>query len=989
MKRKGYVVMDFLMMRTVEKNIIYYGVYSTDTDTWDDGDALCAARKKYFETGKKQKYRNTVKSSSGIYSFFYSIEDGVILRYKTQRDGRPEERVVAALDGYFIETLDTSRRVMKRTYYNKHHFWTKTVYYSVLDRSVTRELYPSDDFDKPAVVCKTRAGMQILFPFAIPLDKQLTDKLNMVTGEPPVFCITNGGSYYFCTEEDCETRKKELQKILDEQDAAVVPMIMGENISRRSSFVLDADKLSGGHQPAFSLAESREVHISSDGGLSPHTETAPSVLPEAPAAEQKTDAIPEPQPEQPPHRLFEYETQAYMEVPDDETGSDSVSARLAAFDNDTTVTVPATSSASDEKTDDQKDSTSDEAPASAPKEEHSEPADTSATDTDSAEEAADNTADHVLAYERAELMPAVKQCSFSLECPYETTDKQIVHSGGRQYYYFGSLKNGKRSGRGRTVMKSGETAYEGSYVDGKRSGFGVYYYKTGKLCYCGTWKDNKRSGLGVAFSPSDGSAFIGEWENDTSVHIGASFDNKGRLLYAGNVDNGKKHGAGITYNSADGTIFVGKYKDGSFLGTGTQFDREGNLLYTGEYSNACRNGQGTEYRIDGTVQYKGEWLNNKYSGEGVLYAGDGGMLRGTFRRGKAHGTATLTDSSGKVIYEGGFVDDIYNGTGRIYSDDGSYAEGRFVDGEPTGIFNEYSADKKLVYCGEWSDMHRSGKGIAYQNGEKLYEGEFKNSLYCGEGKLYQDGELVYTGSFRDGSRNGFGVEYKMGEPVYKGLWKNDRYSGCGIIFDDGEVRFAGEFADGRMNGRINEVKNGRVVRKSVYKDGELTYMCEYAADGSLLYYGNVSDNQRNGMGCTFDESCEKQFEGIFKGNKPSKAMKVLLKDLPELSPCEQLKDTEYEIYRTCPQYLIENAVTVGDAKGIYSGRVKNGIPDGKGTVLFSDHRYTGYFTDGNPDGEGIIYNRDGKTYKGRIALVPFTGCQTLPFSEITYYYCAI
>ncbi len=872
--------MESIIFQNLDKNLIYYGVYGAESESWDGSDILSAVRKRFFETGAKQKGRGNLKTDTELYNYSYVMEDGVSLRYrKLKKDGRQLERVFDTAGGYYVETLNDRHKPVKRAFFDKRHRWLKTEFLAPEDKRILSEVFPSTEKEQPVLLLKTPHDTETLVPFNVSLDHELTEKLNIMTSEPPVFCMTSKGSFYFCSKSEYERRKKALEQMMEEEE----PETLGTG---RSSFIVDASKLEE-EKPAFDLSGSEAIYLSEE------EETV-----------------------QPP--AVEEEVFVPAEVPEEEE---------AAAEPETAI------------------------------------------------------------IERAEEgVPYERQCTFAGECPYETLDKQQIESGGVRYFYFGDLKDNRRHGRGRTAMKNGETAYEGQYACDKRDGFGVYYYKSGKLCYAGGWKDNQRSGLGVTFSPTDGSAFIGEWKGNRSMNVGATFDRKGKLLYVGNVDHEQKHGAGITYNEEDKTFFVGKYKDGEFLCTGTQFSSEGDLLYTGEYKDNRRTGTGTSYRADGTVHYQGQWANSLYSGEGTLYLENGGTLKGAFRRGKAYGKGTLTDHDGKVIYEGSFVDDVYNGTGKLFSDDGGYAEGRFVDGEPTGIFNEYNAEKKLIYSGEWTDMHRNGQGIAYQDGEKIYEGEFRNSLYHGEGKLMENGSAVYIGTFSDGKRNGYGVEFKNNEMYYQGMWENDCYHGSGILYEDGEARFVGMFKNGRRDGRINEIAEHKIIRKCLYEADVLTYMCEYDGNGMPVYYGSVSNGMRNGMGCTFVASCEKQFEGIFRNNAPEKAMKVFLKELPELPVCSRLDDTAYKLYRKTPEFIIEKPLPIGTAQGIYTGRLKDGLPDGAGTVLYSDHRYTGMFAEGLPEGEGILYMHDGTERKGKFSAKPFAGCQTLILQDMTYYF---
>ena len=941
--------MNKMIFQEIDKELVYYGVYYTPVELWDGKDIICLARKRYFETGSRQKKRSTVKTESGVLNYSYNMEDGMPLRYKKTRGSQPLERSVENGAGYDIEQLDAARRPGKRSHFDRHHRWLGTDHLSP-DKSVVCSITPVMVGERSALSVKDPSGERVLYPFALSFDKELTTRLNIAAGEPDIFCVTNAGSFYFCTEEDAAKRREALQQLLHEAEQS-------DSADRKST--------ERHIEPAFMISPQqtdRNTGLDLKNSKAVYIDEAPSAEKDA-AFFSKLESIakehtePDLKTEQKPEKI-------QSEQPADNTKAPDAKAEQPA---DST-------NAPDAKAEQSADSTN----AKESKDEQP---------PEEAQEAADQGGIPGLQIEKGDLLTAREpECAFAGECPYETVDKQIIESGGRRYFYFGELDGSKRSGRGRTVMKTGATAYEGEYQDDKRNGFGVYYYKTGKLCYTGSWKENKREGLGVAFSSADGSVFVGQWKEDISVNVGATFDRTGSLLYAGGIQNGKQHGAGITYNENDKTFFVGKYRDGVFLKTGTQFSAEGELLYTGGYQDNCRCGEGISYRSDGSVCYRGEWKNNRYHGEGTLYLENGGTISGTFRNGKANGQATLTDRNGRIIYFGSFADDNYNGTGRLFSEDGGYAEGRFVDGEPTGVFNEYTADKKLVYCGEWTDMHRNGRGIAYHNGEKCYEGEFSDSLYHGEGKLYENGSAVYIGTFVAGKRQGFGIAYQNNEMCYKGLWKNDAYSGCGILYTANEARFVGEFENGKLHGRVNEIASRKVIRKSIYEKGERVYTCEFSPDGSLAYYGNMNGDLRSGMGCSFIASAEKQFEGIFRSNEPEKPMKVVLRELSELPRCKELENTEYELYRITPEYVIEKTIDTAGATGLYSGRLKNGKPDGNGTILFSDHRYTGSFVDGKPSGEGIVYGNSGEEYRGIFSTEPLPDCRTLLLSEITYYY---
>lgn len=903
--------MDYSLKQTADKNLIYYGIYNTEVEIQDGSDVLCTVRKSYFESGRFQKNRTSFNVSGVVYKTAYVMEDGKPLKWKKMADSRLVERAVPSDDGYCVETLDEEKRPFKRSRFDRHHRWISTEYYSLSNKhDPIWTVFPSTDGDMPVIIRKSGRGeTDVLYPFEHVLDKVLTEKLNIITFEPQIYCRTSSGSFYFCTAAEAKTRTAAMKKLLERDD-----LLLDEKEDTPEKI-----------EPAFTVGDKSRIDIFSD-------------------TSEKHDI----------DEMIEEDEPA--KLPADEKHIEET-AEI------TEETIPAENAA--ESTIEEKaeadDSISVEQPAKTTDEEETETKDIRVeTDTIS--------------------QSAGELCSSGGDCPFERTDRLIIESGGVPYYYFGETDGDKRSGFGRTVMSDGRTAYEGSYRADKRDGFGVYYYRSGKICYAGSWQQNKRNGLGAAFSSSDGSLYVGKWENNETTGAGASFSSDGELLYAGRTEDGVRQGAGLT-RTADGGFFVGKYKDGEFLKEGTLFDADGNMLYSGGYFAGKRNGFGNSYRPDGSVIYRGEWKNDKSHGNGTLYLVDGGTLSGQFRAGAAHGKCTLTDSGGRVIYSGSFANDTYNGTGRLYREDGGYAEGRFVDGEPTGVFNEYNSEKHLIYCGEWNDMRRSGKGIEYKDGEKVYEGSFDNSLYEGEGKLYENGRLKYAGSFSGGVINGFGIEFIGDDIRYQGMWKNARYDGCGILYHDGLPKYAGCFRDGKREGRINEISNRTVIRKSIYENNELVYMCEFTHGGELKYYGCVSGGRRSGMGCSFGASCEKEFEGIFKNGEPEKPMQVFYRELAELPSCAELENTEYELFRKAPDYIIEKRI----GAGIFTGRLRDGVPSGRGTMLYFDHRYTGMFGEGKARGEGVIYTRDGTEIRGIFGDMATPDCNTYAFGDVTYY----
>lgn len=945
--------MEIDISKKLNKNAIFYAVYAFGEPA-DDTDALCDVRQRYFHSGQRLKNKLSMNCDGNIYRYAFHIESGKPMKWRKLLNNKQIETAIATEDGYYVGTYTVQHCLIKKTYFSFAHLWQKTEYFADTNHQTPVMTVEPILKDNQVVLQKTNAeGITILFPSANILDKELTDKLTVLGGDPEFLCKTNDGIFFFCTEETHQRRQKALEKLLKEQEEEQ------NTYSEQSAFAIDISRAEGDDTP-LDLTESQPLVWTEpkEETTQPSTEV---VVPEniISVKDNIEKAGEELKAEETQIKSYSVDTQPSEEISE---SVDDTDEKAVPRQNPAEVTAVS----EDLKTEDK----------------------TIQPTTNEQEESAEENDTKIPAayiYER----PFSNQdeatfCTFASHCPYKNISKQIIHSGENSYYYFGGLEDDKRSGKGRTAMRSGATAYEGGYHNGKRDGLGVYYYKSGKLCYAGHWKDNKRNGFGVAFSPKDGTVYVGKWEQDRSIGAGVSFDSSGNMLYMGKWSDGKKTGAGVTYFDQDDTVFVGKYKDGIFLGSGTQFNADGILVYSGGFKNGKRSGVGTSYDQNGSVQYTGTWKDGLYDGEGTLTAEDGTKTTGSFALGKLSGAASITDKNGRPVYTGTFKDGQYHGKGRIYLKDG-YAEGEFHDGAMSGAFTVYNEKGVHVYTGTLQDGKRHGKGTEFYDGQKVYEGAFENGLYNGVGKLYEGGTLIYEGSFVDGKRSGFGISYVNEKPQYKGMWKDDAINGSGILFYAGKAKFVGIFKNGKKDGRINELSGSKIVRQAIYHEDNCVYACVYnEKDGTPVYYGGFNaSGKREGMGCSFQACCEKQFEGIFREDEPSKAMQVALKKLEPLPPCEELQGTEYERFATVFDVVIEQAM----CGGIYSGGVKGSQPEGKGTIMYEDHRFTGTFKNGKPSGVGIIYTAEGDEIKGSFRPDTFSGCKKAKFQNgKTYYY---
>lgn len=561
-------------------------------------------------------------------------------------------------------------------------------------------------------------------------------------------------------------------------------------------------------------------------------------------------------------------------------------------------------------------------------------------------------------------------------------DKVIKANENEDYYYCGSLdKQNNRMGYGRTILPNGKTAYDGHYLYDMRDGFGAYYYKNGKPCYVGNWKSNKRNGLGIAFRTSDYSTHIGQFENDAPKGNCARFDKSGSLSYVGNWSKGTKSGVGIEV-SENGSYIISSYTKGEASSIASIVSADGLLQYSGEVRDGVKQGFGTAFKKDGTIEYSGEFKNNKKSGTGKLYLDDGSVISGKFKNNKPDGICMLYNTQGAILCKGKFTNGGLNGEGIKYFDDGSYISGVFENGNPVGSISLFNRQSDLIYKGEMLNGKFNGEGIIYQNGEKVFEGKFIDGIKSGTGKIFQNGECIYMGSFLEDKRNGFGIEYKDGKPYFTGLWENDLHSKAGIL-SCGSIKYIGEFKSGKLDGRVNIIKNNSVSECCLYENGLCVYACKYSNDGSHIEYeGNIKDEKREGMGCTFTDYGEKDFEGIFKDDKPFKAMKISLKALASLPSFESLQSTDYQKYISCPEFAVEKPMGVC----IYSGGMLNGLPNGRGTAIYGSHRYTGLFKNGSSSGKGKIYLNDGTEINGTFFDSAASGTKDFSSDGIQYYY---
>lgn len=244
-------------------------------------------------------------------------------------------------------------------------------------------------------------------------------------------------------------------------------------------------------------------------------------------------------------------------------------------------------------------------------------------------------------------------------------------------------------------------------------------------------------------------------------------------------------------------------------------------------------------------------------------------------------------------------------------------------------------EEHYFYVGETKNNLRDGRGRTSKlNGKTIYEGAYKNGKRNGFGSLYYTNDkLCYVGNWKNNKRDGLGVSFNDNQNVvHVGTWKDDKLDGVGTKFDEfGNIVFSGTLNSGKINGagiRYNLENKSYIVEQ--WNNGNLkNKFTEFSAEGKLLYYGEMEHFKRQGYGIQYNDNGGIIYEG----------------------------------------YWVDNCY------------------NGKGTILYNDHKYTGLFENSKPCGKGVIYKNDGTTIQGIFLSCKTENCDTIKFeNDVEYYF---
>jgi hypothetical protein len=460
------------------------------------------------------------------------------------------------------------------------------------------------------------------------------------------------------------------------------------------------------------------------------------------------------------------------------------------------------------------------------------------------------------------------------------------------------------------------------------------------------------------------------------------------------------------------TVWSGKLNT-MYVKTGASFviermlDDVEQMTYEGDTLYGMKHGTGRLYS-DGQLWYEGQFADNRLSGHGKLYIGGKLYYEGTFANNRPDGSGILYYSNGHV-YEGGIKESLPDGKGRLTFAGKTLYDGEWKAGFMDGLGKLMDEAGQPYFEGLFVQDRRNGYGVLKENGRIVYDGEWKNDKMEGTGKSYdRDGKIEYAGEWKDNKKNGIGIVYNHNESNWvqsDGTRVVSQQTVKNILIT--EKTFANGFAISQSKEQvyIGEMDSlglpqgkGRLYVKNKY----LATQAGVLNNLSLVYDGEFSQGMMKGMGKLYGENEQIIYDGELLDNKRH-GQGVSLRDGRIEYDGEWSKDRESGIGRV---YTYSDEFTGADFIGNtnllihegvfrngsmvqegniyrYYGEIKNGMPDGRGTVVmlydWTDKEkpklplndrtkgeliYEGAFKNGLRDGEGKLYEDNTLIYEG-------------------------
>ena len=431
------------------------------------------------------------------------------------------------------------------------------------------------------------------------------------------------------------------------------------------------------------------------------------------------------------------------------------------------------------------------------------------------------------------------------------------------------------------------------------------------------------------------------------------------------------------------------------------------LKYTGLLVNGKAQGEGTLVFTDSNCVYVGDFVDGLYHGEGVFTWPSGWKYEGSFAEGKAtYGTTTKPEGSYGLISYTGAMHDLLNidstqvGTGYVLFDNGcNYTGGLYSNGalegwsyHGEGVFKWTLDDSGWKFVGSFANGKATyGKTTTNKtNGLLWYEGamndlndikvdelgtgyylypdgcNYTGTMYAhgalegctfeGEGTFKWPNGQTFVGTYSNGStiqgkltypntmtyEGGFTGSYVFhGEGVFN--WTT--YNADGTVANWGQ-RYEGQLANGTAAGLRGKLTfaiglNGSNAAGLHYFEGEMASL------------ETLKTNQTGTGKIVFEDGSYYIGEVYLDVNHVASAVGNGTYYYPDDSTVERKEVSDYML----------------DDVRKYSGVIVNNLPQGEGTLVFTDSNcvYVGDFVDGLYHGEGVFTWPSGWKYEGSFA----------------------
>lgn len=255
--------------------------------------------------------------------------------------------------------------------------------------------------------------------------------------------------------------------------------------------------------------------------------------------------------------------------------------------------------------------------------------------------------------------------------------------------------------------------------------------------------------------------------------------------------------------------------------------------------------------------------------------------------------------------------------------------------------------------------------IAKLGGKGTFTGPIKEGKPFGKGKVIFESGNVYEGEFKDGWRHGYGT-FKMNDGfIYEGEFKEDMRTGKGKLTAPDGRKWEGEFLDGQAHGKVKCYFTNGATLEGIWEKGD-------TANKPNIY--------------TWPNGDRLECEG-WDGGSNGKGV-YYWKD------GKQESQTWSHGLQVKENASIEWTLFINGIKGSYTGRLVNGVPNGKGhfestendlskypyiydgewvdgkrqgkgtNLLPTNDKYEGEFVGDRRNGYGVIQYKDGGRYEG-------------------------